>query len=208
MFATPLNGLRKYCEPLGCIVTDSGTATFQLESSKAVCVHSKAIVVVESKNLHSCALRRESFSSSACSRRSAWYCCSRGPPYTGDCPGALVPDIVGEDAVQRRDTHHAHLAFKHECCHTFTRNWNIGFHYSRIMLEHVENATQLLPLSNQCTHRSSIQSITLQRKQSTKQHLPSLLHESNTTFKQQHTHFINHSTDILECIAHHSYSLK
>ena len=121
---------------------------------------------------------------------------------------AFVPDSVGEDAVQRLDTHHAHLAFKHECCHTFTRNRNIGFHYSRIMLEHVENAMKLLPLSNQCTHRSSIQSITLQRKQSTKQHLSSYLHESNTTFKQQHTHFINHSTDIPVSIAHHSYPLK
>ena len=126
----------------------------------------------------------------------------------GTALDALVPENVGEDAVQRRDTHHAHLAFKHGSCHTFTRNWNRGLHCSRIMLEHVENATQFLPLSNQCTYRSSIQSITLQRKQSTKQHLPSLLHESNSTFKQQHTHFINHSTDILECIAHHSYSLK
>ena len=81
-------------------------------------------------------------------------------------------------------------------------------HYSRIMLEHVENAMQLLPLSNQCTYRSSIQSITLQRKQSTKQHLHSLLHESNTTFKHQYTHFINHGICILEYIAHHSYSLK
>ena len=96
---------------------------------------------------------------------------------------AFVPDSAGEDVVQRRDTHHAHLAFKHEICHTFTRNWNIGFHYSRIMLEHVENAMKLLPLSNQCTHRSSIQSITLQRKQSTKHYIPSLLHESNSTFK-------------------------
>ena len=38
---------------------------------------------------------------------------------------ALVPYGVGEDAVQRRDTHQAHLAFKHGSCHTFTRNWNI-----------------------------------------------------------------------------------
>ena len=121
---------------------------------------------------------------------------------------AFIPDSVGEDAVQRRDTHQAHLAFKHGSCHTLTRNWNRGLHYSRIMLEHAENATQLLPLSNQCTYRSSIQSITLQRKQSTKQHLHSLLHESNNTFKQQHTHFINHGICILECIAHHSYSLK
>ena len=43
----------------------------------------------------------------------------------GTALDALVPENVGEDAVQRRDTHHAHLAFKYECCHTFTRNWNI-----------------------------------------------------------------------------------
>ena len=80
--------------------------------------------------------------------------------------------------------------------------------YSSITLERVENAMQSLPLSNQCTHQSSIQSITPQRKQSTKQHLPSLLHESNSTFKQQHTHFIKYSTGIPQSIIHHSYSLK
>ena len=40
----------------------------------------------------------------------------------------LVPDNVGEDAVQRRDTHHAHLAFKHESCHAFKRNQNKKLH--------------------------------------------------------------------------------
>ena len=43
----------------------------------------------------------------------------------GTALDAFVPDSVGEDASQRRDTHQAHLTFKHESCHTFTRNWNI-----------------------------------------------------------------------------------
>ena len=120
---------------------------------------------------------------------------------------AFVPYGVGEDAVQRRTAHQAHLAFKHGSCHAFTRIQNKKHFCSRITLEHIEYAMQSPPLSNQCTHRSSIQSITLQRKLSTKHYIPSLLHESNSTFKQQYTHSISHSTSIKISITYPSYPL-
>ena len=125
----------------------------------------------------------------------------------GTALDAFVPYGVGEDARRRWAAHHAHLAFKHENCHTFKRIQNKKHFCSMITLEHVENAMKLLPLSNQCTHQSSIQSITLQRKLSTKHYIPSLLHESNSTFKQQYTHSISHSTSIKISITYPSYPL-